>query len=250
MNRAPTCAASTCATTRVWAPTVRACTLALLACAPSAADRSATSVTADDIDEAWTTCPDDPCRVEVVARFAAWPRCADLGDPWDDECRFRQAEALERAGRPAEALDACRDTAFAMGCGTHVLGQAARRADTIAAADVTWATLSTHADPRLAFSYWRAFYRAGIDRGTAPGLEACAGSPCRKAGEREIEATVHQLGIPCGVDRPPPPWIPADSPASNAAWITSVEKLCTRGEAGVPVRLQGPGHAPGRRPPG
>lgn len=223
---------------------------ALLACTPSAAERTARSAAADDLHAAWSSCPDEPCRVEVAARFGAWARCADLGDPWDDECRFRQAEALERAGRPADALDACRDSKFAMGCGTHVLGQAARRAESMPEALATWETLSPHTDPRLAFSYWRAFFRAGVDRGTAPGLEACADSPCRKAGEREIEATVHQLGIPCGVDRPAPAWIPADSPLSGAAWSASVERLCTDGEPGVPVRLDGPGHAPRARPPG
>ncbi len=177
----------------------------------------------------------------MVARFAAWEQCASIPDPWDDECRFWQAEALERGGDAAAALDVCRDTMFNMGCGTHVLGQASRRADTLDAAAELWESLRPHTDPKLGFSYWRAWWRRGIDRGEAPGIESCRDITCRKAAEREIEATVHQLGIPCGVDRPAPGWIAEGSAASLSAWTTSVERLCTRGEPGVPIKLEGPG---------
>ncbi|MBM4366634.1 MAG: hypothetical protein FJ102_10505 [Deltaproteobacteria bacterium] len=213
----------------------------LLACEPSAAERLAAAEVATDIDTALAACPDAPCMAAAVARLGTWERCASIPDPWDDECRFWQAEAVERGGDAAGALDLCRDTAFHMGCATHVLGQAARRAEGIDAAASTWDELRPRTDPKLGFSYWRAWWRMGIDRGSAPGIEACRDMTCRKAAEREIEATVHQLGIPCGADRPAPGWIAEGSAASSAAWSTSVEGLCTRGEPGVPIKLEGPG---------
>lgn len=200
--------------------------LVAFACAPSAAEREQAAAVAPTLDEALALCPGAQCREQAVVRFGAWARCAEVADPWDDECRFRQAEALERADDGAGALALCGGTMYAQGCSIHILGQQARRTDTIEEAAARLAAL--RADPRFDFAYWCAFWRTHIDRGDAPGLEACGLEVCRKAGEREIEATVDTLDVPCAaLDRPVPGWIPADSAASRAAWDTALSHHCT-----------------------
>lgn len=218
----------------------------LVACtdAPSSAERVRAAAVAPDVESAWAACPpaDGVCRLGAVERFAAWSRCADIQHPWDDECRFRQAEAVERADDGAAAFELCASTVFEVGCATHVAGQQARRARTAAEADARWSALRAHTEDRYAFSFWRGWWRARLDDGDAPGLEACPGAVCRDAGLKEIAATVDMLAVPCkALDRPPPGWIPADSAASTAAWQQALSHHCVP-SAGHPVPAPlGPG---------
>ncbi len=218
--------------------------LVLGACEPSAADRALAASRAADLPTALAACPegDGACQMEAVVRFGEWARCGEVLDPWDDECRFRQAEAVERDDRGGEALELCASTVYVIGCATHVVGQQARREHTAADADARWERLRPHTEDRYAYPYWRGFWRAGIDRGDAPALERCIGALCRDAGLKEIEATVHALRVPCrAADRPPPGWIPADSMASTAAWVEALRHHCVPdAEHPVPEPLRAP----------
>ncbi len=197
----------------------------VLGCSVSSAERQATASAAPTLDEALALCPDGACAEAAIVRFEAWDRCVEAADPWDDECRFRQAEAVERTDDGAGALRLCESTVYANGCSIHVLGQQARRTETMADAEARRTQVAF--DPRYDFPYWRAFWRTHIDRGDAPGLESCALEVCRKAGEREIEATVDALSVPCAaLDRPTPGWIPEASVASRKAWDEALSHHC------------------------
>ena len=201
----------------------------LSACQPSEAEKLVAAAGAPTVEAALAACPEasGECQAQAVIRFGAWPRCTEVPDPWDDECRFRQAEALEHADDGSGAFKLCASTRYVVGCATHVAGQQARRADTIADADLRWSTLKDSTDPRYAFAYWRGFWRTHIDRGDAPPLESCASRVCSEAAGKEIEATVDQLAVPCAaLDRPPPGWIPEASPASLAAWTEALSHHC------------------------
>lgn len=203
--------------------------VALLACQPSEAERLVAAAAASTVEQALAACPEasGECKAQAVVRFGAWPRCVEVPDPWDDECRFRQAEALEHVGDGAGALEICASTRYVVGCATHVAGQQARRADTIADANARWDSLKDHTEARYAFAYWRGFWRTHVDRGDAPPLEACASRVCSEAGGKEIEATVDQLAVPCAaLDRPPPGWIPEGSARSFAAWTEALSHHC------------------------
>lgn len=207
-------------------------TLLLLACAGlSDAERVRASGDAPDFLTAMDICPeaDGACKMEAVVRFAAWPRCADVPHPWDDECRFRQAEAVERTDDGPAAFALCHSTIYEVGCATHVAGQQARRTEAVTDAAERWERLAPHTNERFAFDYWRGFWRTHIDRGDAPAIESCPSRVCRDAGGREIEATVHTLAIPCGAAREPPGWIPAGSVASKAAWDAALSRHCVGG---------------------
>lgn len=207
-------------------------TLVLLACAGlSDAERVRASAAATEFPTAFGTCPKPAgaCKMEAVVRFAEWTRCADVPHPWDDECRFRHAEAVERTDDGPAAFALCHSTVYEVGCATHVAGQQARRTETVIDAGERWARLATHTDERFAFDYWRGFWRTHIDRGDAPAIEACPSRVCRDAGGREIEATVHTLAIPCAAERPTPGWIPEGSLASEAAWDAALSRHCVEG---------------------
>jgi hypothetical protein len=224
----------------------------LLGCVggPSEAERAALASAAEDVDAALAACPetDRTCGVEAVARFGAWDRCARLPDPADDECRFRQAEATERAGDGPAALDLCATTVYVVGCATHIVGQQARRAETLEAAIAGWESLMPHTEARFNHAYWRAWWRYRIDAGEAPALERCPAEPCRRAAEQEIEATVDTLAVPCAaLDREPPGWIAEGSERSRAAWDDALSHRCVPdAEHPVPRPLRGREPPPAR----
>ena len=216
----------------------------VLACSPSIAEREAAARAAPTLDEALRLCPSAECGEAAVVRFAAWDRCHEVTDPWDDECRFRHAEALEREDKGAEALAECATTVYAGGCSVHVVQQQARRPETLAEAESRLRTLSHN--PRDAGSYWRAFFRAAIARGDAPALEQCPTELCRQSGAAEIEATVDSLAVPCrALDRPPPGWIPEGSSASLTAWTSALRHHCIP-DPDHPVPEPAPSSAPRR----
>lgn len=213
--------------------------LLLAACQPSEAERLVASAAASTVEQALAACPEasGECKQAAVLRFAAWPRCTEVPDPWDDECRFRQAEAVERTDDGPGAFDLCASTRYVVGCATHVAGQQARRADTVEEAEARWSKLKDHTDGRYLFAYWRGFWRTHIDRGDAPALEACHSKVCGEAGGKEIEATVDTLAVPCAaLDRPPPGWIPEGSARSLAAWNEALSHHCVP-DATHPVPL-------------
>lgn len=200
-----------------------------VACEPSEAERWVAAHNAPSLDEALAACPPaaGECAHDAVLRFQAWARCGDLPDPWDDECRFRQAEGMENADDGEGALALCATTRYSVGCSTHVAGQQGRRPAGVPEAEARWATLAGHTEPRFAFSYWQGFWRHRIDRGDAPGLEACSSRSCRDAGRKQIEATVASLAVPCAaLDRPPPAWVPEGSAESREAWTAALSRHC------------------------
>jgi hypothetical protein len=228
-------------------------TAGLVACTPamSEAERAEWARSAPDLDEALAACPasDRHCGVDVVGRFGAWERCAELTDPADDECRFRQAEGLERAGDGAGALALCASTIYEVGCATHVVGQEARRAETMVEAVARWEAVMSHTKPRFNQPYWRAWWRSRIDAGSAEGIEACPDEPCRRAGAQEMEATVDALEIPCAAaDREPPGWVAEGSALSLRAWTEALSHLCIPdANHPVPRPRQAPPPPPVRR---
>ena len=50
--------------------------------------------------------------------------------------------------------------------------------------------------------------------------------------DEKLKATVDTLRVPCGVDRPPPGWAPASSPASTALWAEATRRFCVPGGTG------------------
>ncbi len=193
---------------------------------------------------ALAACPerDRGCGVEAVVRFAAWERCADLVHPADDECRFRQAEATERAGEGAAALDLCASTIYETGCATHVVGQVARRMETMDEAVAGWEAMLAHTNVRFNHAYWRAWWRSRIDAGFAPPLESCPAENCRRAAAQEMEATVDTLEVPCAAaDREPPGWVAEGSALALSAWTEAISHHCAPdAEHPVPRPLRRP----------
>jgi hypothetical protein len=189
----------------------------------SEAERAEWARSAPDLDEALAACPasDRHCGVDVVGRFGAWERCAELTDPADDECRFRQAEGLERAGDGAGALALCASTIYEVGCATHVVGQEARRAETMVEAVARWEAVMSHTKPRFNQPYWRAWWRSRIDA----------------------------LEIPCAAaDREPPGWVAEGSALSLRAWTEALSHLCIPdANHPVPRPRQAPPPPPVRR---
>ncbi len=204
---------------------------ALFSCAagPSEAEQAEFARQSPDLEAALAACPatDRDCGVEVVTRFGAWERCAELADPADDECRFRQAEATERAGNGEAALDLCASTVYENGCATHVVGQEAKRAETMPEAVARWESLMSHTSSRFNHPYWRAWWRSRIEAGSVEPVEACPSEPCRRAAEQEIEATVDFLEVPCAAaDREPPGWVAEGSERALRAWNDALSHRC------------------------
>jgi hypothetical protein len=232
------------------APLLLAFPLASCSSTASDAEQALLAREAPDLAAGLAACPpgDRGCGVEVVVRFGAWEACARLEHPGDDECRFRQAEALERAGDGAAALDLCAGNVYESGCATHVVGQEARRAETMDEAVGRWEGIMSHTNTRYNHAYWRAWWRSRIDAGQAPSVESCRSEPCRRAAEQEIEATVDALAVPCAaLDREPPGWIAEGSARAIAAWHGALSHTCVPdAEHPVPKPLP-PG--PRGRPP-
>jgi hypothetical protein len=136
--------------------------------------------------------------------------CGDLRLPlWRDECVFRLAERLARAGDATRAVEHCAATRFARECSYHLLREVARGVppgDVGAAtgALAPWRELPTVADaPRL---FWKAWFREGRAGGAALRPDDCAESACEQAARETLYESLRALhrADPTGYCAAPP----------------------------------------------
>lgn len=194
----------------------------LLACATDA-DRylMASRAVSFDAAEEWCMQLDQPgeCLAGAVVRFDRWDACERFSGRRRDDCVFMAAEARARTGAVEQALKDCAAIRWDRQCDGHILGVVAHAAMDVPAAAARFEALRPLlVSPSAELDYWRAYWRAQMERAAPIAAEGCPLRVCVDAARTELEATFHRdyREVPCAE---PAPAMPGAETGQAHMWV-------------------------------
>jgi hypothetical protein len=204
-----------------------------MACATDA-DRYLMAARARSFDaaEEWCLQLDEPgeCLAGAAVRFDRWEACERFVGRRRDDCVFMAAEARARQGAVEAALADCGAIRWDRQCNGHILGIVAHAVADVPAAAARFEELRPLlVSPSAELDFWRAFWRAQVERSAAIDPAGCPLRVCVDAARTELEATFHRehRGRPC---EDPAPAIPGAEAGQARAWVVAAhQRWCAAG---------------------